>query len=94
MPAPVWGMSSYIRPNVTGARVFFTVALAHRGSSLLVDEITHLREAVRTTRYDRPFEIDAFVVLPDHIHAVWTLPQGDRDYGTRRGAIKARFPQR
>ncbi len=84
-------MSCYIRPNVTGARVFFTVGLARRGSWLLVDEVDRLREAVRVTRAERPFGVDAFVVLPDHIHAVWTVPPGDRDYGTRWGAIKARF---
>ena len=85
------GMSCYVRPKVSGARVFFTVNLAHRGSTLLVDEIDLLRDAVRQTREERPFEIDAFVVLPDHIHAVWAMPRGDRDYGTRWGAIKARF---
>ncbi|MEO0774348.1 MAG: transposase, partial [Pseudomonadota bacterium] len=84
-------MSCYIRPKVTGARVFFTVGLAWRGSTLLVDETAHLREAVRVTRVERPFEVDAFVVLPDHIRAVWTMRHGDRNYGTRWGAIKAWF---
>lgn len=40
---------------------------------------------------ERPFGIDAWVVMPDHLHAVWTLPQGDADFSTRWGAIKARF---
>jgi len=84
-------MSHYLRPKVSGARVFFTVALARRGSSLLVDEIMRLRQAVRITKAERPFDIDAWVVLPDHIHAVWTLPKGDTDFSTRWGAIKARF---
>ena len=84
-------MSCYVRPKVTGARVFFTVGLARRGSSLLVDEIEHLREAVRVTRAERPFGVDAMVVLPDHIHAVWQMPAGDKAYGVRWGAIKARF---
>lgn len=84
-------MSVYLRPKVTGATVFFTVALAQRGSDLLVREIAALRAAVRTTMADRPFSIDAWVVVPDHIHAVWTLPAGDRAYGLRWGAIKARF---
>jgi putative transposase len=84
-------MSAYIRPKVTGACVFFTVALARRDSSLLVRDVALLRTAVRQTRAERPFGIDAFVVLPDHIHAIWTLPAGDRDYGVRWGAIKARF---
>jgi putative transposase len=50
-----------------------------------------LREAVRLTGAERPFDIDAWVVLPDHLHCVWTLPEGDADYSTRWGAIKGRF---
>lgn len=86
-------MSRYIRPTVAGASVFFTVNLARRGSTLLTDEIERLRAAVRQTRTERPFHIDAWVVLPDHLHAVWTLPAGDSDFSTRWGAIKARFTQ-
>jgi putative transposase len=84
-------MPSYQRPRVPGACVFFTVALADRGSTLLVDEVARLREAVRRTRAERPFGIDAWVVLPDHLHCVWTLPAGDADFSTRMGAIKAQF---
>ncbi|WP_238365814.1 REP-associated tyrosine transposase [Mesobacterium pallidum] len=84
-------MSRYLRPRVTGATIFFTVALQDRRSALLVDEIDALRNAVRQTREERPFEIDAWVVLPDHLHCIWRLPVGDRDYGRRWGAIKARF---
>src|SRR6056297_4359929 len=84
-------MPDYVRPRVAGARVFFTVALAERGSRVLVDEVGRLREAVRMTRAERPFGIDAWVVLPDHLHCVWTLPAGDADYSVRWGAIKARF---
>jgi putative transposase len=83
-------MSSYTRPRVAGARIFFTVALADRGSDLLVAEIGRLRDAVRATRAERPFGIDAFVVLPDHLHAVWSLPDDD-DYPTRWRLIKPRF---
>lgn len=84
-------MSNYIRPRQPGATVFFTVALAGRGSDLLTREVEVLREAVRTTRAERPFGIDAWVVLPDHLHCVWTLPEGDRDFSTRWSVIKARF---
>lgn len=84
-------MSSYLRPKVTGATVFFTVTLAHRGPSLLVDHVDLLRAAVRRTLSERPARINAWVVLPDHLHAIWTLPAGDRDHGRRWGAIKARF---
>lgn len=84
-------MSHYIRPHISGATIYFTVNLAQAGSRLLTDEILRLREAVRATRADRPFHINAWVVLPDHMHAVWTLPPGDCDFSTRWGSIKARF---
>ena len=71
--------------------MFFTVAAQARGSRVLVEHIAALREAVRVTRAERPFELVAWVVLPDHLHAVWRLPEGDADYSVRWGAIKARF---
>ena len=84
-------MPNYIRPRVAGATVFFTVGLADRQSTVLVDHVCMLRDAVRKTREERPFHIDAWVVLPDHLHAVWTLPDGDFDFSTRWSVIKARF---
>ena len=84
-------MSRYRRPCRPGATVFFTVNLADRTSDLLVREIATLRRAVVQTRAARPFEIDAWVILPNHMHCVWTLPQGDADYSVRMGAIKGRF---
>ena len=84
-------MSNYLRPYRSGATIFFTVALAARGSDVLTREIETFRHAVRMTRADRPFAIDAWVVLPDHMHCVWTLPEGDSDFSTRWSVIKARF---
>jgi putative transposase len=84
-------MPNCIRPKQAGASVFFTVALAERGSQLLIREIETLRAAVRQTRTTRPFRIDAWVVLPDHMHCVWTLPPDDADYSGRMGQIKAAF---
>ena len=84
-------MPRYVRPKVTGATVFFTVALAQRGADTLVRESAALREAVRITKGERPFAIDAWVVLPDHLHAVWTLPAGDADFSGRWKDIKTRF---
>ena len=84
-------MSQYRRPRRPGALIFFTAALARRGSDLLVGEIDRLREAVRITRAERPFGIEAWVVLPDHLHCIWTLPEGDADYSTRWRLIKSRF---
>jgi len=84
-------MPRYIRPRLGGATIFFTVALAQQGSQLLVAEVERLRQAVRDTRAERPFGIEAWVVLPDHLHCIWRLPEGDADYSVRWGAIKARF---
>jgi REP-associated tyrosine transposase len=84
-------MPNYRRAFVPGGCWFFTVNLLNRQSSLLVDEIEALREATRTTRRRYPFHIDAVVVLPDHIHAVWTLPSDDADFSTRWRLIKSRF---
>lgn len=81
-----------IPPHVCpGWTYFFTVKLARRGGDLLVRHIDMLREAVRVTRTERPFEIDAIVVMPDHLHTVWTLPKGDADFSTRWRLIKTRF---
>nr|WP_323041390.1 transposase [Gemmobacter sp.] len=81
----------YRRPQVFAAGVFFTLCLAHRGSDLLCRHVDALRQAVSDTRRERPFGIAAWVVLPDHLHCIWDLPAGDRDFSTRWGAIKARF---
>jgi putative transposase len=84
-------MSRYIRPKVPGACVFFTVNLVDRSADTLVRHIDTLREAVAVTRAKRPFVIDAWVVLPNHMHCVWTLPEGDADFSGRMGEIKGRF---
>jgi putative transposase len=84
-------MSRYVRPRIPGATIFFTVALADRRSDLLIREVDRLRDAVSRTRAERPFHIDAWVVLPDHLHCIWTLPRGDSDFSTRWSLIKARF---
>jgi putative transposase len=84
-------MSRYIRPKVPGACVFFTVNLVDRGADTLVRHVEVLRQAVAVTRAKRPFAIEAWVVLPDHMHCVWTLPEGDSDYSGRMASIKAQF---
>ena len=85
------GMAEYRRNQVEGGTYFFTVTLADRGSGLLVAEIEVLREAVRKAREARPFHVDAWVVLPDHLHCLWTLPPGDADFPLRWRMIKTRF---
>jgi len=84
-------MANYRRRRIHGACYFFTVNLADRGSDLLVRHVEALRCAFAETRSQRPFRIEAAVILPDHLHTVWTLPDGDADFSTRWGAIKARF---
>jgi putative transposase len=87
-------MPNYRRNRVAGGCYFFTVNLLDRRSDLLVTEIDALRGAVRETRRAKPFHIDAFVVLPDHLHCMWTLPPGDADFPIRWRTIKALFSRR
>ena len=85
-------MRTYQRLRIDRACYFFTVNLAEReGNHLLIQHIEHLREAFRQTRQDHPFEIDAIVILPEHLHCIWQLPPEDSDYSTRWRLIKARF---
>jgi putative transposase len=81
----------YRRADVAGGTYFFTVNLAERKRTLLVDQIAVLRKAIKNVKTTHPFRIDAMVVLPDHVHAIWTLPEGDSDYPTRWALIKASF---
>ena len=69
-------MPNYRRAFVAGGCWFFTVNLLDRRRYLLTENINALREATRITQARHPFTIDAMVVLPDHIHAIWTLPPG------------------
>ena len=81
----------YRRVYVPGGTYFFTVNLADRSRTLLVDHIDDLRNAVQEVLTSHPFRIDAMVVLPDHLHAIWTLPEDDADYPMRWSLIKAGF---
>ncbi|MDO8704649.1 MAG: transposase [Sulfuricaulis sp.] len=93
---PAYGqtMRTYTRAFTSGGTFFFTANLADRSKSLLIDHIDELRESVRRARDSHPFHIDAMVVLPEHIHAIWTLPAGDTDYPTRWALIKAGFSRK
>ena len=84
-------MTNYRRAFVPGATYFFTVNLADRRRTLLVDHIDLLRKAFRYTRQRHPFTIDAMVVLPDHLHAILTLPSDDADFPLRWRLIKTWF---
>lgn len=84
-------MMFYRRSLVPGGTFFFTVNLADRRSDLLTNNIESLRTTMRLIRQRHPFEIVAMVVLPDHLHAIWRLPEGDADYPKRWSLIKAGF---
>lgn len=85
-------MTDYRRASIPGATWFFTVNLAERkGNRLLVDEIATLRNTFRSVQAAHPFHIDAIVILPEHLHCIWTLPQGDSDFSTRWNLIKGTF---
>jgi putative transposase len=84
-------MVRYRRNFLPGGTYFFTVTLADRTSSVLVDHIGALRAAFRAGRRERPFTIDAIVILPDHLHAIFTLPNADADFSGRWRRIKGHF---
>jgi putative transposase len=84
-------MTDYRRNFMAGGSFFFTVNLAERRLRLLTEHIEELRAAFRETRRRHPFTIDAMVVLHDHLHAVWTLPEGDANFATRWWLIKSKF---
>jgi len=81
----------YQRAHALGGTFFFTINLADRSSCLLVEHIDALRQTVRMVKQRHAFEIDAWVVLPDHMHAVWTLPPEDADFSTRWMLIETGF---
>jgi putative transposase len=84
-------MVRYRRNFVPGGTFFFTVTLADRRSSVLVDHVGLLRTAFRETRDRKSFAVDAIVILPDHLHTILTLPSGDSGFSGRWKAIKAAF---
>ena len=84
-------MPDYRRLRMPGGTYFFTVNLLERRLDTLIRYVDDLREAVRATRRERPFHIDAWVVLPDHMHCVWTLPPGDDDFSNCWKEIKIHF---
>ncbi len=84
-------MVRYRRNFIPGASYFFTVVLRDRSATVLVDRIELLRNAFRAVQIRKPFRIDAAVILPDHLHAIWTLPDDDSDYPGRWKALKSHF---
>ena len=84
-------MPNYIRAYIPGGTYFFTVALLDRKRRLLTDHIDALREAFRHVKRQRPYQLNAVVILPNHLHCLWTLPENDADFSTRWRLIKSHF---
>jgi putative transposase len=85
-------MRRYLRLRRPGSSYFFTLNLEQRQDNrLFVERIDDLRHAFEFVKRAHPFELDAIVVLPEHLHAIWTLPTEDADFSTRWSLIKARF---
>jgi len=84
-------MSRYRRAKIEGGTFFFTVTLADRASELLVRHVDLLRAAYAFVQERYPFETVAICIRPDHVHAIWTLPDGDTNYSRRWSLIKSRF---
>ncbi|MEW6449543.1 MAG: transposase [Pseudomonadota bacterium] len=84
-------MPNYRRAKVSGGTFFFTVTLADRTSDLLVREINRLRRIYSSVQSEHPFETIAICILPDHLRAIWSLPEGDSDFAKRWNLIKGGF---
>jgi putative transposase len=85
-------MTEYRRPWLPGCTWFFTVNLAQRRDNrLLIERIDLLRSAFRDVRLRHPFQMEAVVILPDHLHCIWTLPPDDSDFSSRWSLIKSQF---
>jgi len=82
-------MSDYRRLNVPGGSYFFTVVIEQRRPILCTPPMrAALKSAIRSVRGKHPFHIAGMVLLPDHLHMIWTLPEGDSDYPLRIRLIK------
>ncbi|MBM2577861.1 transposase [Jannaschia sp. Os4] len=87
-------MSWYRRRLVPGGTFFFTVRLQLGTGVDLRDHVEVLRDCYGRCARERPFRTEAIVMLPDHLHAVWTLPEGDADFSGRWRRIKAGVSRR
>ena len=85
-------MSDYRRNYQAGGTYFFTVVMYKRQRIFNDDAVVELlREAFKAVRAELPFTIDAMVILPDHLHCIWTLQEHDTDFSTRWKKIKTHF---
>ncbi|WP_435104261.1 REP-associated tyrosine transposase [Arhodomonas sp. AD133] len=85
----------YRRARMPGASYFFTVVTSNRQPLFRNERLRRLLgDAMRVTARHRPFRTDAIVLLPDHLHCIWTLPPGDADFSERWRLIKRRVSAR
>lgn len=84
-------MTNYRRYRLKGGCYFFTVALAERQSRLLTENIQGLRTGLCKVKKAHPVTMEAVVILPDHLHWIWTLPEDDDDFSTHWRQIKAAY---
>jgi putative transposase len=84
-------MPRYLRAKIAGGTFFFTVAIADRSDDLLVREIDRLRRIYRSVQERHSFQTIAICILPDHLHAIWSLPENDGDFPLRWNRIKSGF---
>src|SRR6266849_4892292 len=84
-------MSRYRRAKVEGGTFFFTVALADRSKDFLVRHVDHLRQSYKFVVDHHPFETIAICILPDHLHAIWSLPREDWNFALRWSLVKSKF---
>lgn len=86
-------MPNYRRIYIPGGTYFFTVNLLDRSSDLLIRHVDVLRHAYAFAQQELPFDTIAIAILPDHLHCLWQLPEGDRDFSNRWRLLKARFSE-
>lgn len=84
-------MVNYRRNFIKGGSYFFTVNLKNRQSTLLIDAVNQLRASFSYVQSKKPFEVIAIVILPEHLHRIWQLPENDKDYPARWKSIKSHF---
>jgi len=84
-------MVNYRRNKVLGGTYFFTVTLKNRSASYLIDYVGLLHESIQFIKNKHSFDVIAFVILNDHLHTIWQLPENDANYPKRWQAIKSRF---
>ena len=84
-------MVLYRREKIPGGTWFFTVTLNDRRSKALLDHVVCLLRAYREVAHRRRHHTHALVIMPDHLHAIWTLPEGDSDFSSRWAVVKRKF---